>query len=95
MPATIEVCQRIRDGYPCLGRVHRSGVPEIVSCQACGSRNDGVVYHLGEGLHADPDFLKLRALLDAMSPAEQQRWAARWTPRLQRALDQATRTTKD
>jgi len=46
LPATIELCARIRDGYPCLGRVHRSGVPEIVSCMACGSRATGVVYTL-------------------------------------------------
>jgi hypothetical protein len=48
LPATIEVCQRIRSGLPCLGRVHRSGVPERVTCTACGSHADGVIYRREE-----------------------------------------------
>lgn len=44
LPATIELCQRIRDGLPCLGRVHRSGVPEIACCTACGKRDAGAIY---------------------------------------------------
>lgn len=88
LPATVELCMRIRDGYPCLGRIHRSGVPEVLVCTACGRREPGAVYQLAPGLDADPEFLKLRALLDAMPPAEQARWAARWLPRLRRTIDQ-------
>ena len=44
MPATLEICARIRNGRPCLGLVHRSGVPEIVTCTACGTREAGQRY---------------------------------------------------
>lgn len=46
LPPTIELCQRIRDGLPCLGRIHRSGVPEITRCTACGKRDAGAIYKL-------------------------------------------------
>ena len=46
LPATIELCTRIRDGQPCLRRISRSGSPEIVHCESCGTRAAGVVYTL-------------------------------------------------
>lgn len=44
LPVTVELCTRIRDGHPCLGRISRTGVPEIVRCESCGRREAGVVY---------------------------------------------------
>jgi hypothetical protein len=44
LPATIELCQRIREGMRCLGRIHRSGDPEVVCCTACGSKRGGADY---------------------------------------------------
>ena len=38
LPTTVEHCARIRDGHPCLGRISRTGVPEIVHCESCGRR---------------------------------------------------------
>jgi hypothetical protein len=46
LPPTIELCARIRDGHICLGRIHRSGTPRVVTCMACGSRDGGVVYQV-------------------------------------------------
>lgn len=46
LPATIELCSRIRDGRPCLGRIHRSGDPEVTVCTACGKRAAGAIYQL-------------------------------------------------
>jgi hypothetical protein len=44
MPATVELCQRLRDGSRCLGHVYRSGEPEQAYCFSCGGKEDGVVY---------------------------------------------------
>jgi hypothetical protein len=60
LPATIELCARLRDGLPCLGRVHRSGVPEVVVCTLCGKRDNGVIY-----VRIDP-----LILLDSMTMGE-------------------------
>lgn len=54
LPATIELCARLRDGRPCLGRISRSGSPEIVHCTACGQRGDGIIYLLAEPSWSPP-----------------------------------------
>lgn len=47
LPDTIEICKRNRDGYPCLGVIHRlasSAFGNEPYCYQCGSRLPGVVY---------------------------------------------------
>lgn len=50
-PPRLEICTRERDGHPCLGRIHRSGVPEIAICLACGRREPGAIYILPDAPH--------------------------------------------
>jgi hypothetical protein len=45
MPTTLEMCQRLRDGYPCLGRIFR---PQdgVIYCPSCGGKDGGATYTL-------------------------------------------------
>ena len=46
LPATIEVCARLRDGLPCGGVIWRAK-PDLPYCQKCGGTEPGVVYTRG------------------------------------------------
>jgi hypothetical protein len=46
MPHIVELCQRPREGRPCLGRIHRSGSPEMIVCTLCGAHEPGARYAL-------------------------------------------------
>lgn len=43
MPFTLEICQRIRFGHPCMGRIYRPQ-PDVIYCPSCGGNEPGVVY---------------------------------------------------
>src|SRR5262245_22876420 len=49
MPPTVELCARLREGKPCLGRVYR-GQPDEPYCRQCGATAAGVMYQLAEEL---------------------------------------------
>ncbi len=46
-PDSVELCAKVRDNHPCLGRIHRP-FPDRPKCWACGGSEAGVVYVRGD-----------------------------------------------
>jgi hypothetical protein len=44
LPVTVELCARDRDGFPCLGVIHRLAPNDRVYCTRCGGTRPGVLY---------------------------------------------------
>jgi hypothetical protein len=51
LPDFVELCARLRDGWPCLGMVYRPQ-PNVAICGRCGDRAGGAMYRREEADHA-------------------------------------------
>jgi len=43
-PETVELCVRNRDGFPCLGVIHRLEREGRIYCTRCGGNAPGAIY---------------------------------------------------
>jgi len=44
VPATVELCVRDKDGFPCLGVIHRLPPDGRIYCPRCGENEPGAIY---------------------------------------------------
>ena len=44
LPVTVELCVRDKDGFPCLGLIHRLEPNGRIYCTRCGGTQAGMIY---------------------------------------------------
>jgi hypothetical protein len=44
LPVAVELCVRDKDGFPCLGLIHRLEPNGRIYCTRCGGTQPGVIY---------------------------------------------------